>query len=759
MNVTERGYYTSTYLDSVNRNKPRRKKDDVRGIQKKISEYSLSNQGPASPETQMTKSVVTGDPSPGQETTRTTPSFNKSTSSYKTRNEVDTSSFLPESPETQYTESAYDIVDTEPIDPDDLHEELTPAQLNILQKRQSSRPRRRRRRHSFYDDESRYNAPIESRDYAYEDYDSRYEDDSRYDGDSYYDRRSTIYDEYYNSNQRYRLPTRPSRQDHNKQPHRRQGDDYYIKQKQRYDEAEFYKPKNYTHKTFREVFNDNDGELSRFNPMEYVFDDPEKIKEQEENQKLKKAFKTIQVKLGKDDYSNYDYYENKNKKSNAANEVFVTGEGSDDSDDEKINVTGEEQPKPKKKKNLKKLWKSKTKQIKSELGKDYFKNMEKQWEMEEAKKRLKELEMLAEVESAQVEDDGQTAPNSPKSKIEEVANQPLIEEPDSASDKTKFYAGPKADFHPAWNYLLSWLVYEQPKPSHQDNGERSIEEAIDIEQNQKSSQKTKNLIPSLKSSINPSIIQSSKKPIIKPPEKKKSPKKIKITRDQMKNFNKNVLKLKNMWNQPASHMFNGQVNAVNGGTSVRNHKGEMVTITESLPQSSDFDIPQMGDAQEFVIELEDDDSDFDEELFFNPLTGQLEREPPTSYSSMEYASRTAGSQSGPQSSPGSPTLTLGSKGVSSRNISLLDSSNGAKAIISNINLLIKSIKLFKIVFAPIDVIAESFPNLQTIVIMIELVIFMWMLYELSLLIDALCMMVKAVCAPMIAMGRFMNRIM
>ena len=63
------------------------------------------------------------------------------------------------------------------------------------------------------------------------------------------------------------------------------------------------------------------------------------------------------------------------------------------------------------------------------------------------------------------------------------------------------------------------------------------------------------------------------------------------------------------------------------------------------------------------------------------------------------------------------------------------------------------------IFAPIDIIAENFPSLQTFVILIELAIFMWLLYELSLLIDALCMMVKAVCAPMIAMGRFMNRIM
>lgn len=82
-----------------------------------------------------------------------------------------------------------------------------------------------------------------------------------------------------------------------------------------------------------------------------------------------------------------------------------------------------------------------------------------------------------------------------------------------------------------------------------------------------------------------------------------------------------------------------------------------------------------------------------------------------------------------------------------------------EGIISNVGKLIKSIRLMQIIFAPIDIIQEKFPSLQTAVILIELVIFVWLLYELSLLIDALCMAVRAVCAPMIAVGKFMNRIM
>lgn len=64
----------------------------------------------------------------------------------------------------------------------------------------------------------------------------------------------------------------------------------------------------------------------------------------------------------------------------------------------------------------------------------------------------------------------------------------------------------------------------------------------------------------------------------------------------------------------------------------------------------------------------------------------------------------------------------------------------------------------KMLFAPIDIIGEFIPGLQGVVVFIELVLFVWILYELSRLVDALCMMIKAFCAPMIAVGRFMNRV-
>lgn len=72
--------------------------------------------------------------------------------------------------------------------------------------------------------------------------------------------------------------------------------------------------------------------------------------------------------------------------------------------------------------------------------------------------------------------------------------------------------------------------------------------------------------------------------------------------------------------------------------------------------------------------------------------------------------------------------------------------------------LIHKIKLLRSLFAPIDVVAERFPAVQTFVIFFELFVFFWLLYEVSLLIEAICMIVRTFCAPMIAFGRLMNKI-
>lgn len=80
-------------------------------------------------------------------------------------------------------------------------------------------------------------------------------------------------------------------------------------------------------------------------------------------------------------------------------------------------------------------------------------------------------------------------------------------------------------------------------------------------------------------------------------------------------------------------------------------------------------------------------------------------------------------------------------------------------VFSHVSATIKRVKIMRIIFSPIDTVAEQFPSLQSIVVIVEIIIFGWILYEISLLIDALCMTVKAVCAPIIAVGKFMNRIM
>lgn len=744
MNVTDRGYYTTTYLDNYNKLKQHRHSNrrnparPDRDLNRKISESSLTNQKDKLGASMMTPSATS--PSIMNKTVTTGPQSN-----------------YQNSPETQYTASTQnDTMDTHEIalDPDHLNEEITPAQLNILQKRYQKKPHKSRRRRSYYDDEDDVNS-------GRNDYDSQFDDGSSFDGASS-NNRSSVYDNYYNREHNLRVPRKsdhPKSRSRN-QPPKRHGDDYYIQQKKRYDDAEFYKPKNYTHKTFKDVFNDGDEVSGRYNPMEFVFDDPEKIKEQEQNQKLKTAFKNFQVKLGRDDYDNYNYYDHKDSKSNAANEIFVQGggESDDDSDygggetqefvdlDENgqpiVGVSGESDNKkpPKKKVNFKKMWKSKTKQFKKDLGKDFYKNMEKQWEFEDEKKKRKEIELLEKEQQRENETFDDSYIDG------EVTNEPIIAEPDDEASK-KFYAGPNPNFHPMWNYLLSWVAYEQPKTTsrnltqnHYNQGPVPIAESIGQTTSPAS---VPQIVPPSESRSLVKQTPTGKK------NKKNNVPRIKMTRDQLKNFNKNVSKVKNMWNLPASNLFaNNMAREYQAERGIDDLDG-MPTINQSLPQSSMYEMsPFDGNSQEFVIEVDDeDDADYDEELYFNPNTGQLEREPPTSYSSMDPKDRSFGS-----SVPGSPQSRF------TANRSLIDTSNGAKTIISNINQLIKSVKIMKIIFAPIDIIGESFPTLQTFVILIELGIFMWILYELSLLIDALCMMVKAICAPMIAMGRFMNRI-
>ncbi|KAK6455419.1 uncharacterized protein RJT20DRAFT_128646 [Scheffersomyces xylosifermentans] len=502
-------------------------------------------------------------------------------------------------------------------------------------------------------------------------------------------------------------------------------DGYYMEQKQRYDEA-VYKPKLYTHKTFRDVFQDSEESTDKYNPMEFVFDgEPKK----------KNFIKNVQVVLGKDNYSEYNYYDhNKKSKKKAPQEVFVK-EVSDDDDEEIVyeyenanpmgDVVFEEDHKaPKKNKKLSKVFRKKMKKAKKELGKDFKNNAIKQHQIESKVKEEKEVIKKAK-EEAHVEEKEEVKVDK-KAEVEPQQ----VKETAAAVEARK--VGQNPEFHPLWNYLLSWLVYETAAASNDGNAAQSKIEEIHNDEGEKGEIVKEPAVPEHEPDI---ASHSSPKPEPKP-KKPKTTRKISLTPKNFQALKKNYKTLVSKWNEPAAMMFNDQQlvvakSAKSSKSLVRSEVRTHRSFDPSVLQGSD------DENKEFIIEY-DDDSEITEELYYNPITKQLEATPPTSYSSLEPAAKSASIAEGRY---------------------MIKADGSAVTIISNINSLIKSIKIMKIIFAPIDVIAEYFPNLQTIVILIELVIFVWILYELSLLVDALCMMVKAVCAPMIAMGRFMNRIM
>lgn len=478
-------------------------------------------------------------------------------------------------------------------------------------------------------------------------------------------------------------------------------DDYYIKQKKRHDESPF-KPKLYTHKTFMDVFHDKGEDSGKYNPMEFVFE------EDDEKNNLKKVFKSLQNKMGREDYSNYDYYKNKPKKE-SLQEVFVAPVSDDDDENEDgenyyyegeyvESKDGEKTDGEKKQKDLKKVWRKKMKRAKKELGRNFFANADKQHEIHANSKKAKGKKAeLGAVAGSEFHGNHKVG-----SDIKEFVRDPEAVESFSSEDRIN----ENTNFHPAWNYMLSWLVYKgtQDEPS-------MVPRIEDIPEDRK---KSKNVFFSRDTRPGPKPSKS----LANQPQ-----------RFNMKSLKKNYGLMVSKWNDPMVTLFNENEP---GSRSLAVSKRSRIAKS-SLPGS----IYDGNDTYEIEID-DDDESEIKQVLYMNPITKQLEESPPTSFNSLD------------------PDV----QSIDSTSYSIFHSADhGPVAIISNINNLIKNFKIMRIIFAPIDVIADSFPNLQTIVILIELVIFVWILYELSLLIDALCMMVKAVCAPMIAMGRFMNRIM
>lgn len=374
-------------------------------------------------------------------------------------------------------------------------------------------------------------------------------------------------------------------------------EDYYLRQQKRYDESP-YKPKLYTHKTFMEVFDDErrEDKNEKYNPMEFVFETEER------RSGLKRAFRAI---TGKDDYRRYDYYVQKEADRRAREASLLAERQRETGLSEQVYVSEAERQELRRARGLGRILKNK----------------------------FRRRALAGEREP-------HTPPDSPNSSdAEEV---PALETP----------IGGNAEFHPWWNYVLLWVVYDRGEGGESDGDAHDApddaHDAPDDALGRGRWRKIK-LIP--------------------------------------RNTRNTLLTLQ----QPASQLFSAE--AARGSTS----------------------LVRLCRPQEYVVEVEDDL--VDEELHYNAHTGQLERAPP------------AAARGGP--------LTL----------------------VLNLAAAVKSIRVMKILFGPIDVIGELFPSLQAAVLVAELVVFLWILYELSLLVDALCMMVKAVCAPMIAVGRLMNRVM
>ncbi|KAL6450869.1 hypothetical protein SBY92_001115 [Candida maltosa Xu316] len=537
--------------------------------------------------------------------------------------------------------------------------------------------------------------------------------------------------------------------------------DYYIRQKKRIDKAQIVKPKMYSHKTFRDVFEDKSEKLDRYNPMDLVF-------EKKDPNGKSNFLDKVQTKLTKEKYDDYNYYDHRPKKSPPKPEVFVDDAESDDdyieSQPEEVEVeqvvtVGEGKNKEtkviKKKVPLKKVMQMKLNQAKKELGRDFVAYSHRQREInDQIKESKKDIRKRKEMERA-------AAKEKEKEKSKKDKKEPNAEKPEDskkedkkgedAKDKEEKSSDPVNDAG-WWGYMTSWIAYPEEKPNEEkdekaseEKGEKASEEKGEKASEEKGDKATdekeakKESTESVKGDSN--SVKSVPYPLT-PFEK--NTKKLKI-------FSKNSQKIFNNWNQPATKLFNRDLlesptvpvaaSSNKSSRTVKSYKSH--TTANPSVRSVTTGVETIGESKEFVIECSDSEAEA-EEMFFNPATNQLEPAPPTSASSM-LTTNTNGETSSQAETSGNP-------------FQFNFDPNAPIVVVSTWINLIKRIQIMKMLFAPIDIIGEFMPGLQGVVVFIELVLFVWILYELSRLVDAICMMIKAVCAPMIAVGRFMNRV-
>ncbi|QBM88258.1 hypothetical protein METSCH_C02240 [Metschnikowia aff. pulcherrima] len=450
---------------------------------------------------------------------------------------------------------------------------------------------------------------------------------------------------------------------------------FYIDQQRRYEQAEEIKPNMYTHKTFQDVFREE--EEKRLNPMDVVFDDPSKRK-LNTRQKMKQALKQAKNKLGKNDHTDYTYhrepvnfdepeslavkseYSDSEMGDNYANSI------NDSFDNELVGDIHTERALEKSSESATAtVLPSTTKLSSSSSSSISLKSQIRQ------KLRISKNSSKGNGQSPLTEDD-LVDENSP---IRDFHGADVSDHYETVAASS--HINQVDNFHPLWKSMLSWLVYDN------DLGAEFLE-------------------PGKITELEPEI---------------------KHGREDMSGDTHDAR------DHAVLYEKNGH----------RKHKHRIILLNWSKPASAYISGKEMQKKTKGVLRK---DYTF---LRLTSNTGNPEEEEEFHYNSESQALTPTSSNRDLMHSQG-------------HSVCHISHENSPKAIVSNINKLIKNIRIMRIIFSPIDVVAENFPRIQTFVIFIELFIFMWLLYELSLLIDALCMAVKAVCAPMIAIGKFMNRI-
>lgn len=68
----------------------------------------------------------------------------------------------------------------------------------------------------------------------------------------------------------------------------------------------------------------------------------------------------------------------------------------------------------------------------------------------------------------------------------------------------------------------------------------------------------------------------------------------------------------------------------------------------------------------------------------------------------------------------------------------------------------RSCARFSFVLRPLDAVADTWPALQNIVVVLELLLLMWILYQISIIIEAIATAIKTLCMPVIIISRFLG---